>query len=106
MIIDDLERRIIIDAKERKRPIDIKEIESLEGMKKDVRAQKGFIICTNGHTKAVQNRVHQAIGMRSISKSEIEHLDISSWDHCCNCKNGLVKWNLYFGLEYGGLISV
>lgn len=34
-----LERRLIIDAKERKRPIDIKEVESFEGLMKDVGAQ-------------------------------------------------------------------
>lgn len=37
-----LKRRLIIDAKERKRPIDIKEVESFEGLMKDVGAQRVF----------------------------------------------------------------
>ncbi|MFV0271776.1 MAG: restriction endonuclease [Macellibacteroides fermentans] len=99
----DLERRIIIDAKERKRPIDIKEVESFEGTMRDVGAQKGFLICTNGYTKAAQNRAQQAIGLKIIPESEIEELNISSWDYCCNCERGLVLWDLYFGIEYDGM---
>lgn len=47
----DLERRIIIDAKNRKRAIDIKEVEAFEGLMKDVSAKRGILICSNGYTK-------------------------------------------------------
>jgi predicted Mrr-cat superfamily restriction endonuclease len=52
----DLTKRVIIDAKQRKRPIDIKEVESFEGLMKDVGAKRGFLVCTNGHTKAAEKR--------------------------------------------------
>lgn len=102
----DLERRIIVDAKERKRPIDIKEVESFEGMMRDVGAHKGFLICTHGYTKAAQNRAQKAIGLKIIPESEIEELNISAWDYCYSCESGLVLWDFYFGLEYEGTMSV
>lgn len=102
----DLERRIIVDAKERKRPIDIKEVESFEGMMRDVGAHKGFLICTNGYTKAAQNRAQKAIGLKIIPESEIDELNISSWDYCHNCEGGLVLWDLYFGLEYAEIYYI
>jgi len=101
-----LERRIIVDAKERKRAIDIKEVESFEGMMRDIGAHVGILVSTNGYTKAAQNRAQQTIGLTIIQEDEIEKLNLSDWDYCYNCSNGLVLWDFYFGVEYNKLIYV
>ena len=61
-----LERRIIFDAKLRNRPIDTKQIEAFEGLMKDVNAQRGFIICSNGYTKSALKRAQSHIGIRLV----------------------------------------
>lgn len=96
----DLKRRVIIDAKDRKRPIDVKEVESFEGLMKDVGARRGILVCTNGYTKAALNRAQKHIGINIISEEEIDNLDLNSWDTCCDpsCSNGLVLWDIYFGI--------
>ncbi len=95
-----LSRRIIFDAKYRKRPIDIKEIESFEGLMKDVEAKRGFIVCTNGYTKSALKRAQQHIGIKLISSEEIESFSIDSFDYCNSesCSNGLVLWDLTPGI--------
>lgn len=95
-----LNRRIIFDAKFRKRPIDIKEIESFEGLMKDVEAKRGFIICSNGYTKSALKRAQQHIGIKLIHSEEIENFSLDSFDYCNNksCHNGLVLWDLTPGI--------
>lgn len=89
-----LDRRIIFDAKFRRRPVDIKEVEAFEGLMKDVNAQRGFIVCSNGHTAAALRRAQQHIGIRLLPEEGIEQFDINSWEYCRNskCKGGLVLW--------------
>lgn len=96
----DLKRRIIFDAKFRKRPIDIKEIESFEGLMKDVEAKIGYIVCSNGYTKSALKRAQQHIGIKLISPEEIENFSLDSFDYCNdkNCINGLVLWDLTPGI--------
>jgi Restriction endonuclease len=95
-----LERRIIFDAKLRKKPIDIKQIEEFEGMMKDVKAQRGFIVCSNGWTKSAIKRAQNHIGIKLLLEEEIESLDFNSWDNCKNenCDNGLVLWDITPGI--------
>lgn len=90
-----LNRRIIFDAKFRSRPVDIKEVEAFEGLMKDVKAQRGFIICSNGHTTAALRRAQEHIGIKLLPETEIDDFDINSWEHCRDpkCKNGLVLWD-------------
>lgn len=97
----DLSRRMIIDAKERKRPIDIKEVESFEGLMKDVGAQKGVLVCSNGYTKAAKNRAQKHIGIEIIPANDIDTFNFNTWDNClhANCKNGLVLWDRYFAVS-------
>ncbi|HEY5326103.1 MAG TPA: restriction endonuclease [Mucilaginibacter sp.] len=104
----DLSKRIIIDAKKRKRPIDIKEVESFEGMMKDVNAQRGFIVCSNGHTKAAKNRAQEHIGIRLIPQEEIEDFDLTNWDQCLNekCIKGLILWDSHPGLIIDGKVTI
>lgn len=104
----DLNRRIIFDAKQRKRPIDIKEVESFEGLMKDVNAKRGFIVCSNGHTKAAFRRAQEHIGIKLITTEQIEQFDLNSWDRCRNenCENGLVLWDANPGIIINGMISI
>ncbi|MCC8087735.1 MAG: restriction endonuclease [Rikenellaceae bacterium] len=73
---NDTSRRIIIDAKNRRRPIDIKEVESFEGLMKDVEASRGIIISTNGYTQSALRRAQEHIGLRIIPEKDIEELDL------------------------------
>lgn len=98
-----------VDAKDRKRPVDIKEVESFEGMMKDVGAQRGFIICSNGHTKAAKRRAQDHIGIKLITAEQIDDFDINSWDHCghSDCSRGLVLWDATPGIILdGGPVTV
>ena len=95
-----LNTRIIFDAKFRKRPIDIKEIESFEGLMKDVDAKRGVIVCSNGYTKSALRRAQQHIGIKIITAEEIKNFSLNSFDNCTNisCTNGLVLWDLTPGI--------
>jgi rhodanese-related sulfurtransferase len=95
-----LSRRIIIDAKDRKRPIDIKEVEAFEGLMKDVKAKRGILVCSNGHTKSALKRAQKNIGIKIVSSNDIEDLDLNSWDKCLsyNCEKGLVLWDVAPGI--------
>jgi hypothetical protein len=104
----DLDRRIAIDAKLRKRPIDIKEVEAFEGMLKDVGAKNGIIVCSSGWTKAAEKRCLQNLGLRLIHPNEIENLSFTEWDSCLNrsCFNGLVLWDTTPGVFINGVSTV
>lgn len=100
----DLNRRIIVDAKNRKRPVDIKDVESLEGMMRDVQAQHGILICSNGHTKAAERRAQDVIGIRLVPADDVENIDLHSWDPCLasDCLKGLVLWDVTPSFSIGG----
>jgi Restriction endonuclease len=103
-----LSRRIIFDAKYRKRPVDIKEIEAFEGLMKDVNAQRGIIICSNGHTASALRRAQEHIGINLLPEDEINNFDINSWENCRNqnCENGLVLWDANPSIIIEGMVSV
>jgi hypothetical protein len=58
---NDTRWRIIVDAKARKRPIDIPDVEGFEGMMCDCRAARGVIVCTSGWTAGAERRAQNAI---------------------------------------------
>lgn len=103
-----LNRRIIFDAKFRKRPVDIKEVETFEGLMKDVNAQRGFIVCSNGHTKAALRRAQKQIGIKLLAEEEIDDFNINSWEYCRNekCEKGLVLWDANPAIIVEGMVSV
>jgi hypothetical protein len=53
--------RIIVDAKNRSRPLDLGDVEQFEGMMRDCRATRGIIVCTAGWSEAAARRAQQAI---------------------------------------------
>ena len=80
------ERRIIFDAKRRKRKIDVKDVEAFEGMMRDVRASRGVIVCSNGWTKAACARADENIDIKLMSAEEAEELDHAAVDPCPYCR--------------------
>ncbi|MGI4734143.1 MAG: restriction endonuclease [Janthinobacterium lividum] len=103
----DLSRRIIIDAKRRKRPIDIKEVEAFEGLMRDVNAQRGILFCSNGYTKSALKRAQEHIGIRLVTEEEADTISLSDWEVCRSptCQHGLVLWDAYRAIICNGLIS-
>lgn len=104
----DLTRRVIIDAKQRKRPVDIKEVEMFEGLMKDVNAKRGILVCSNGHTASALRRAQQHIGIKLLAADDAENLDLNSWDPCRNpkCSSGLVLWDATPGIFHDGTVTV
>lgn len=48
------EMKIVIDTKDYKKPVDVKGVEEFHGLVKDVRAQKGVLVCPSGFSKAAK----------------------------------------------------
>ncbi len=103
-----LDRRIIFDAKLRNKPIDIKQVEAFEGLMKDVKAQRGYLVCSNGYTKSALKRAQTHIGIKLLLENEIEDLSLNSWDNCKNkkCNDGLVLWDAFPGVISDEIVSV
>jgi hypothetical protein len=97
-------RRIIVDAKERNRRVDIKDIESFEGMMRDCNAKRGVIVCSNGYTDGALKRAQDAITITVLS---LEEFDEYNWVYkpCAGkchgksqSKRGMVLWAAYMGI--------
>ncbi len=118
-VAEDVSRRTIVDAKLRRRRIDVKDIESFEGMMKDCRAQRGVLVCSNGYTKAAKRRAQKSISITLLPEDEIEDANLSQWERCLGqCvsagktdrTHGWVLYDQVFSAESGNrpasLISV
>lgn len=90
-------RRIIVDAKKRKRKIDVTDVEAFRGLMEDVGATHGYLICPAGHTKAAEKRAQMAISLRLVPLDHLENFDPSTWPQCKNscCKRGRIFWDGY-----------
>lgn len=102
-----VERRIIFDAKLRKRKVHVKDVESFEGMMRDVQASYGVLVCSNGYTRAALARAQQSIEIRIITFDEAQELDFAMIDPCPHCRlekrksEGFVFWDGQFPLQIG-----
>jgi hypothetical protein len=107
-----IERRIIYDAKRRMRKIDVKDVETFEGLMRDVRAARGVLVCSNGHTKAALRRAEQLIDIRLLTEDEALETDHAAVDPCPHCAikkrkpRGLVFWDGQFPLRSGPMIAM
>ncbi|MBA8908834.1 restriction endonuclease [Aminobacter ciceronei] len=99
----DNSRRIIVDAKRRKRKIDVKEVESFRGMMEDVGATHGYLVCPNGHTAAAEKRAQSAVSIRLLPLDRLESFDPRTWPRCVRlgCKYGRVFWDGYPEISLG-----
>jgi hypothetical protein len=80
---DDISKRIIVDAKLYRTKLDIKDVESFEGMMKDCGAERGVLVCPNGWTEAAQRRARDAITVKLLALEEIEESTV--WAHFDDC---------------------
>lgn len=93
----DNSRRIIVDAKRRKRKIDVTDVEAFRGLMDDVGATHGYLICPTGHTKAAEKRAQMAVTICLVALDHIPNFDPMQWPQCKNtaCKQGRVFWDGY-----------
>ena len=80
---DDISKRIIVDAKLYRTKLDIKDVESFEGMMKDCGAERGILVCPNGWTEAAQRRAQDAITIKLLTLEESEKTTV--WAHFDDC---------------------
>jgi hypothetical protein len=90
-------RRIIVDAKKRRRKVDITHVEALRGLMEDVGATHGYLVCPEGHTKAAERRAQDLVTICLLPLDRLEDFDPSTWPKCQRprCTNGRVFWDGY-----------
>jgi hypothetical protein len=90
-------RRVIVDAKKRKRKIDVREVEAFLGVMEDVAATHGYLISPSGHTKAAEKRAQMAVSIRIVPLNRIDNFDPSTWPRCKSpeCEHGRIFWDGY-----------
>jgi hypothetical protein len=93
----DNSRRIIVDAKNRKKKVDVKDVESFRGLMEDVNATHGYLISPAGYTKAAERRAQTSVSIRIVPLDHMEDFDPSAWPPCENarCKGGGIFWDGY-----------
>lgn len=107
---EDVGRRVIVDAKRRRRRINVKDVEEFEGMMRDCRAQRGIIVCSSGYTDAALRRAQESIAIRLVPLEDLDSVDLTMWEPCLgSCsesrsrrkRSGLVLYDQPFGLGIG-----
>lgn len=93
----DNSRRIIVDAKKRKRKIDITHVEAFQGAMKDVGATHGYLVCPVGHTEAAHKRAQDLVTICLVPLYHLQDFDPSTWPKCQRpgCTTGRVFWDGY-----------
>jgi hypothetical protein len=90
-------RRIIVDAKHRKRKVDVKDVESFLGLMKDANATHGYLVTSSGYTEAAEKRAQMYVSIRIVPVDRLENFDPSTWPQCgdSGCRHGRVFWDGY-----------
>ncbi|MXN50098.1 restriction endonuclease [Shinella sp. AETb1-6] len=90
-------RRIIVDAKRRKRKIDVTDVEAFRGMMDDVGATHGYLVCPTGYTAAAEKRAQMAVTICLVPLDHIKNFNPSTWPACQNpaCERGRIFWDGY-----------
>ena len=102
------ERRIVFDAKRRKRRLTVQDVDTFVGLMLDVRAARGVLVCTNGWTEAAESRAAEEIALRLMSVEEADEADHSAMEPCPHCsglprkRKGVVFWDGQFPLPLEG----
>lgn len=93
----DNRNRIVIDAKVKKRRINVNDVEAFLGLMEDVGATHGYLVCPNGYTKSAGLRAQDVVSLRLLPLDRLENFDPSTWPSCSatpRCK-GKVFWDGY-----------
>lgn len=87
--------RIIVDAKRRRRKIDITHVEALRALMDDVGATHGYLVCPRGHTEAALKRAQSDVSICLLPLDRMEGFDPSDWPQCQqpHCSRGRVFWD-------------
>jgi len=113
---DDFSRRVIVDAKFHGRKLNIKDVESFEGMMKDCSAAHGILVCPKGWSQSAKRRAQDAITIKLLTLEDLE--EKTSWASFGECigecyqvpklrsKKGMVLWDAEHLLEIGGLFVI
>lgn len=98
----DNSRMIIVDAKMRKRKIDVTQVEGFQGLMADVGATHGFLICPVGHTAAAERRAQESVRICLVPLEHLAGIDPSTWPKCQipGCDHGRVFWDGYPELSF------
>lgn len=90
-------RRIIVDAKKRRRKIDVTDVEAFQGLMNDVDATHGYLVSPAGHTKAAEKRAQELVSIRIVPLDRLENFDPSTWPQCRTgrCPHGRIFWDGY-----------
>jgi hypothetical protein len=93
----DNSRRLIVDAKKRRRRIGVQDVEAFRGLMEDVGATHGYLVCPHGYTKAAERRAQTAVSIRLVPLDHLEEFDPASWPPCMapSCRDGRVFWDGY-----------
>ncbi|AOO83427.1 hypothetical protein BHK69_25955 [Bosea vaviloviae] len=94
---NDPSRRVVVDAKKRKRKIDVTDVEAFRGLMEDVGASHGFLVCPAGHTKAAEKRAQLAVSICLVPLDHIPNFDPMAWPRCTDtrCLHGRIFWDGY-----------
>lgn len=112
---DDLSRRMIVDAKRYNRKINVKDVESFEGMMRDCQAHHGFLVCPRGWSEGALRRAQDAITIKLFTLEDVEkRTDWAVFEPCHGrcfrrpeaSKRGVVWWDGQLLLNVGGLWAV
>jgi len=93
----DNSRRLVVDAKRRRRRVTINDVEAFRGLMEDVGATHGYLVCPHGHTKAAERRAQEKVFIRLVPLDCLEGFDPSTWPQCeaPKCSGGRVFWDGY-----------
>jgi len=93
----DNSRRVVVDAKKRRRKIDVTDVEAFLGLMQDVKATHGYLVSPSGYTTAAEKRAQMAVSIRIVPIDRLENFDPSTWPECKNprCGHGRVFWDGY-----------
>lgn len=105
-VVDGVDRRVIVDAKLRRRKIDVTDVEQFEGMMRDCRARSGVLVCSAGYTRGAERRAERAIRLSLVTPEQLDASDFWEWYPCLGgCATartqrnaGYVLYNQPFGL--------
>ena len=93
----DNSRRVIVDAKLRKRKIDVTDVEAFQGLMADVKATHGYLVASSGYTETALRRAQMAVSLRIVPADRLENFDPTTWPICKNprCTKGRIFWDGY-----------
>lgn len=107
---ENVSKRVIVDAKLYKRKVNVKDVESFEGMMRDCRAQRGILVCPQGYSEAALRRAQKAITIKLVGFEELESVSVDHWDYCVGrcCSRSKTKrhgWVLWDRPFHVGVLS-